>query len=88
MLRREVATPVDVMVDPEKLRPVDMPLLVGDHTRLTNATGWEPEVPLARTLRDILAEQRALVRNCVISNLTISEFRPLSEVEPGGGMQF
>ena len=35
MLRAEVATPVDVMVDPEKLRPVDVPVLVGDRTRLT-----------------------------------------------------
>jgi GDP-4-dehydro-6-deoxy-D-mannose reductase len=57
-----VTTPVEVMVDPAKLRPVDMPLLVGDRTRLTNATGWVPEVPLAQTLRDILAEQRAQVR--------------------------
>ena len=63
MLRSEVTTPVDVMVDPEKLRPVDMPVLVGDRTRLTSTTGWEPEVPLAQTLRDILAEQRALVGN-------------------------
>ena len=62
MLRSEVATPVDVVVDPDKLRPVDIPLLVGDRTRLTNTTGWEPEVPLAQTLRDVLEEQRRLVR--------------------------
>jgi hypothetical protein len=29
----------EVVVDPEKLRPVDVPLLVGDHRRLTAATG-------------------------------------------------
>ena len=62
MLRSEVSMPVDVVVDPDKLRPVDMPLLVGDRSRLTSTTGWEPEVPLARTLHDVLAEQRGLVR--------------------------
>jgi GDP-4-dehydro-6-deoxy-D-mannose reductase len=62
MLRAAVNMPVEVVVDPEKLRPVDMPLLVGDRTQLTGATGWEPEVPLARTLHDVLAEQRGLVR--------------------------
>jgi GDP-4-dehydro-6-deoxy-D-mannose reductase len=60
-LRAAVTIPVDVVVDAEKLRPVDVPLLVGDHTRLTEATGWTPEIPMARTLADILAEQRALV---------------------------
>jgi GDP-4-dehydro-6-deoxy-D-mannose reductase len=63
MMRRAVATPVDVVVAPEKLRPVDVPLLIGDHTRLTSATGWQPELPLDQTMRDILAEQRAMVAN-------------------------
>jgi GDP-4-dehydro-6-deoxy-D-mannose reductase len=62
MLRAEVTTPVDVRVDPDKLRPVDMPILVGDRTRLTSSTGWEPEIPLVQTLHDVLEEQRRLVR--------------------------
>ena len=37
MLRAQVTTPVDVMVDPSRLRPVDMPLLVGDRTALAVA---------------------------------------------------
>jgi GDP-4-dehydro-6-deoxy-D-mannose reductase len=51
-----------VRVDPDKLRPVDMPILVGDRTRLTSSTGWEPEIPLVQTLHDVLEEQRRLVR--------------------------
>lgn len=61
MLRADVAAPIDVVVDPEKLRPVDVPLLLGDHTRLTAATGWRPEIPMAQTLADILDEQRTIV---------------------------
>ena len=62
-LRAEVRVPIDVVVDQAKLRPVDVPVLLGDHSRLTRATGWHPEIPMAQTLRDILAEQRAVITN-------------------------
>jgi len=35
-------------------RPSDVPVLRGDATKLTAATGWMPEVPLDETLRDVL----------------------------------
>ena len=41
--------------DPALLRPADVPALRGDRTRLTAATGWEPEIPLDQTLADVLA---------------------------------
>jgi GDP-4-dehydro-6-deoxy-D-mannose reductase len=41
-----------VEVDEERVRPVDVPLLVGDASRL-NALGWRPEIPFATTLRDL-----------------------------------
>jgi GDP-4-dehydro-6-deoxy-D-mannose reductase len=44
--------------DPELLRPVDVPVLRGDHTRLTTATGWEPAIPLSQTLTDLLDDWR------------------------------
>lgn len=46
--------------DPDLLRPVDVPELRGDPSRLRAATGWEPEVPLDGTLRAVLDEARAL----------------------------
>ncbi|MCC5953326.1 MAG: GDP-mannose 4,6-dehydratase [Acidimicrobiia bacterium] len=42
-------------------RPVDVPVLRGDFTRLHKATGWEPAIPLDDTLADILAEWRERV---------------------------
>jgi GDP-4-dehydro-6-deoxy-D-mannose reductase len=41
--------------DPALMRPVDVPVLVGDNTRLRAATGWRPEISLDETLRDVLA---------------------------------
>lgn len=46
--------PVTVKPDPERLRPSDIPILVGDASKLKAATGWEPVIPLDQTLRDIL----------------------------------
>lgn len=45
-------------VDPDLLRPVDVPELCGDPMRLQEATGWKPEIPLEDTLRSVLADAR------------------------------
>jgi GDP-4-dehydro-6-deoxy-D-mannose reductase len=50
--------PVRLVPDPALLRPVDTPLLVGDASKLTAATGWAPTIALADTLRDLLADHR------------------------------
>ncbi|MCU1374380.1 MAG: nucleoside-diphosphate-sugar epimerase [Actinomycetia bacterium] len=48
-------------VDPERLRPVDVPVVRGDNAKLRAATGWSPEIPLEQTLGDILAWWRQRV---------------------------
>ncbi|HTT92640.1 MAG TPA: GDP-mannose 4,6-dehydratase [Acidimicrobiales bacterium] len=55
-LMKIAGTDVPVWLDPERARPADVPFQVGDHTRLTSLTGWQPEVPLEKTLADILAD--------------------------------
>ncbi len=50
---------LDLRTDPELMRPVDVPVLVGDASRLRAATGWEPTNPLDVTLADVLEEARA-----------------------------
>lgn len=41
-------------VDPALKRPVDIPVLRGDNTRIREATGWTPSLSLDDTLRDVL----------------------------------
>ncbi|HSW89130.1 MAG TPA: GDP-mannose 4,6-dehydratase [Candidatus Saccharimonadales bacterium] len=41
-------------VDQNKLRPSDVPEIVCDNTKITQTTGWKPEIPLEQTLKDIL----------------------------------
>jgi len=45
---------VRIEVDPARLRPSDNPIIVGSHARLTADTGWQPEIPIERTLADLL----------------------------------
>ena len=54
---------VDVRVDESRLRPSDIPVLVGDPTRLQKATGWEPRIALERTLKDLLFDWRDRLGN-------------------------
>ena len=51
--------PVDVHVDPARVRPVDQPLLVADATKLRAATGWTPRYSIEQTLTDMLDSWRA-----------------------------
>lgn len=53
---------VRIEVDPERLRPSDNPLVLGSHARLTEDTGWRPEIPIERTLEDLLESWRTVVQ--------------------------
>ena len=46
--------PVTITVDPARIRPNDAPLLLGDPGRIRDRLGWRPEIPLERTLDDLL----------------------------------
>ena len=41
-------------LDPERLRPVDVPVVRGDNSKLVAATGWSTTIPLEQTLSEIL----------------------------------
>jgi GDP-4-dehydro-6-deoxy-D-mannose reductase len=50
---------LELVLDPELVRPVDVPVLQGDAGRLRSATGWSPVIPLETTLADILTSWEA-----------------------------
>ncbi len=50
---------VTLETDPALIRPVDVPVLRGSAERLRAATGWEPNIPLATTLADVLTSWEA-----------------------------
>ena len=50
-------TPLEIRheIDPERVRPHDVPEIRGSAARLREATGWAPEIPLEQTLADAIA---------------------------------
>jgi GDP-4-dehydro-6-deoxy-D-mannose reductase len=54
---------VDVVFDPGRLRPAEIPALVGDGSRFRQATGWAPAIPFEQTVSDILSYWRKRIRS-------------------------
>jgi GDP-4-dehydro-6-deoxy-D-mannose reductase len=46
--------PIKIRVDPARYRPSDVPLLLGDPTRLKTELGWMPQIPFDKTIIDLL----------------------------------
>jgi len=45
---------VEIREDSSRLRPSDVPLLIGDNSKFIKRTGWKPEIPFEKTLEDLL----------------------------------
>lgn len=52
---------VQVETDPERLRPSDVEILIGDSSKFRADTGWEPRIPFDQTLEDLLEYWRERV---------------------------
>lgn len=52
---------IEVKVDPNKIRPVDVPIIEADTTKLKAATGWEQRIPLEQTIQETLDYWRGRV---------------------------
>jgi len=50
--------PLRLVPDPSLQRPVDIPVLCGSHERLSTDTGWQPSIPVAQSLADLLDDCR------------------------------
>ncbi len=46
--------PVELRVDPARLRPSDEPILLGDNAKLRAATGWAPTIGMEQIVDKLL----------------------------------
>ena len=52
--------PVTVRQDPSRMRPSDTPVICCDHSKLTEDTGWKPELSVEAILADTLDYYRSI----------------------------
>ncbi len=45
---------VEIKSDKSRMRPVDIPILIGSYQKLATDTGWKPTIPIETTLSDSL----------------------------------
>jgi|SRR3989344_458914 len=45
---------IKVKQDPERMRPSDIPVIVGDNKKFKQQTGWKPTIPFEKTMEDLL----------------------------------
>jgi len=54
MLLEVSSIDIEVRQDPDRMRPSDVEVLRADNSKFCNLTGWKPEIPLEKTLEDLL----------------------------------
>lgn len=60
---------IEIAVDKSRLRPSDVQILLGDNTKFCKQTGWKPEIPFDKTLKDILdywRENLGVKKDCYV----------------------
>ena len=50
---------IKIVEDPKRMRPSEVPITVGDNSKIKELTGWEAKMPLDQTLEDTLNYWRA-----------------------------
>src|SRR5262249_54895960 len=63
LLRARARVPIQVRVDPDRFRRNDLPVLIGDGSRIRDELGWRPAIPLAQTLDDVMGYWRSALRD-------------------------
>jgi GDPmannose 4,6-dehydratase len=63
LISKSTVPNIEIVTDPERLRPIDADLQVPDTTKFRAHTGWAPEIPFEKTMDDLLEYWRAKVKS-------------------------
>jgi GDP-4-dehydro-6-deoxy-D-mannose reductase len=62
ILQRHSTVEISVSQDPARMRPSDVPTLIGDNSKFCKVTGWQPRIGFETTMADLLDYWRERVR--------------------------
>ncbi len=63
LISRSKVKGIEIVVDPERLRPIDADLQVPDTTKFQKHTGWKPQIFFEQTMDDLLEYWRNKVNS-------------------------
>lgn len=63
LISKSTVSNIEIVTDPERLRPIDADLQVPDITKFKAHTGWAPEIPFEKTMDDLLEYWRVKVKS-------------------------
>lgn len=63
LISRSKVKNIKIIIDPERLRPIDADLQVPDVTKFQNHTGWKPQIFFEQTMDDLLEYWRDRVNS-------------------------
>ena len=63
LISKSTVKDIEIVVDPERLRPVDVVLQIPDTNKFKKHTGWEPEYSFEQTMDDLLNYWRNKVKS-------------------------
>ncbi len=63
LINQSTVKNIEIITDPERLRPIDADLQVPDTTKFQNHTGWKPEYTFEQTMDDLLQYWRDRVNS-------------------------
>lgn len=58
-----MAGKIEIVIDQERLRPIDADLQIPDCTKFKRHTGWKPEISFEQTMKDLLNYWRQRIKN-------------------------
>jgi GDP-4-dehydro-6-deoxy-D-mannose reductase len=76
-IRRHIAVPFTLQEDPALLRKCDEPVIAGDITKFQRCSGWEAEIGLTQTIRDMLEWWRSRLAGDLNSERKFSGAEPI-----------
>jgi GDP-4-dehydro-6-deoxy-D-mannose reductase len=53
---------VEIETDPARVRSNEVSLIFGDSTKIRRETGWSPQIPLEKTIRDLMDYWRVRIK--------------------------
>jgi len=63
LISKSTISNIEIITDPERLRPIDADLQIPDTTKFKNHTGWEPEYTFEQTMNDLLEYWRNKIKS-------------------------